>query len=526
MEVIPPSGLDPRLVSAWRKGFAPPERLSIQDFSAKYISLPASYAIQGAVDLNRSRYMLPVLEALQDPKVRIVAVQAAVQCGKSLLADLFTPWVIVNSCGSILWLTKDEALAKTYAETRVTPVLYGCEPVRTMLPSNRFSKRKTSILFPNSTVFLLGGANEGNVHSLSVRYLILDEAWTYKPGIIEQALARVKAFPHTSKVLVISQGAEDSHDFTALFRRGHCAEWGWTCPHCQNLQPYAFNVQRPDQTWAGVAWDKNELTKPNDRYNLVEVAKTTRLECFHCKGVVTDTPANRRNLNDTGDYVIGNPNADPTIKSFTWQALANIDISFSSVASQYIQAKEDDQIIGNRVPLQNFTQQVLAKPWNPNAQLQVIRAAIAEYDPAKDWADEAHRFFMVDVQADCYWAVCRAWSRSGESRLIWCGKLETIQQVRDKQIELGVKDQKTFGEWLAVGSIGFVGTPSRGQTDQTLRTLIVRATARSVFTRNRSKATPHWARGQQATLVPSITSQAIPRQTSCNVTSQARGQSF
>ncbi len=228
------------------------------------------------------------------------------------------------------------------------------------------------------------------------------------------------------------------------WRKGSQSLWGWKCPHCHKLQELAFNVQRPDGTWAGITWDKNETTKPNGRYNLVEVAKTARLQCFHCNATTLDTPSNRRLLNDTGEYIITNPTCDPAIASFSWNKLAYIDNSFGDVVKAYVEAKQADEVTGYRAPLQDFQTKVLAKPWNVNLQTQVTRAAIAEYDPAKDWADEAYRFLMVDVQSDCFWAVCRAWSRSGESRLLWCGKLETIQQVREKQIELGVKDQRTF----------------------------------------------------------------------------------
>lgn len=436
--------LDPSLIEAWRTAWEPPERLGIREFSEQYVSLPPSYAIPGPVSLGRSRYMHEVFEALQNPRVRIVVVQAAVQCGKSLIADLFLPWVTTNAIGNVLWITADQELGDKYSETRINPILNGCQPVREMLPQNRHFRRKNSILFNNAISINIGGANASNLQSLSVRYLIGDEVWLWKAGYLQQFLARATAFPHTSKALIISQAADETHDFTELWRKGHQAEWGWTCPHCGKEQPYYFNSQRPDGSWAGVLWDKNEITKPKGRYNLVEVGKTARLECFHCKGTVLDTPTNRRILNDSGVYVPANPNADPTIRSFTWNALANMDISVASVVSQYVQAKESDEIAGYRVPLQHFTQKVLAKPWNPNLQTLVSKAALGEYDPAKEWADEAHRFLTADVQADHFWYVIRAWSRMGESRLLSWGRVETWEQLREVQEKFSVKDQKVF----------------------------------------------------------------------------------
>jgi hypothetical protein len=437
--------IDPALVKAWQDGFAPPERLGIKDFAAKYISLPNSYAIPGRVDIKRSRYMLAVLEALEDPNVRIVVLQCAVQTGKSLIAELFAPYLIVNAPGNILWLCQDETMAKTIAETRINPILYSTEPVKNLLPRNRFAKKRNLIHFPNHTALIIDGANPNNLQSLSVRYLIGDEVWRWKAGYLQQFLARSAAFPNTSKALIISQAGDLEHDFTQLWDLGHSAEWAWTCPHCNRLQQYSFNQQRADSTYAGVRWDRNERTKPDGQtYNLVEVAKTARLECFHCAKEVTDTPVNRRLLNDTGDYIITNPNADPKIKSFRWNALANIDIAIGSVVSQYLQAKQADEIAGYRTPLEHFQNKVLALPWNPNLQLQVIRAAIAAYDVSEKWGDERHRFLTIDVQADCFWFVVRAWALNGESRLIAFGRKDTWEQLKEVQDLYKVANGKVF----------------------------------------------------------------------------------
>jgi len=83
----------------------------------------------------------------------------------------------------------------------------------------------------------------------------------------------------------------------------------------------------------------------------------------------------------------------------------------------------------------------MAQPWNTNFQSEIRKAAIEPYDPKAPWPDEYLKFMAVDVQADCFYGVIRAWSKNGESRLLWNGKLETWEQIAEKQKEFGVKDQ-------------------------------------------------------------------------------------
>lgn len=47
--------------------------------------------------------------------------------------------------------------------------------------------------------------------------------------------------------------------------------------------------------------------------------------------------------------------------------------------------------------------------------------------------DEAYRFLAVDVQKGHFWAIIRAWKPGGASRLIWEGKVATVETLRDLQ---------------------------------------------------------------------------------------------
>jgi hypothetical protein len=69
---------------------------------------------------------------------------------------------------------------------------------------------------------------------------------------------------------------------------------------------------------------------------------------------------------------------------------------------------------------------------------------MAEYSDGKPWDDEAHRFMTVDKQRDHYWCVIRAWRANSESRLLWCGRADTWEELEQLRCRYRVRDTLTF----------------------------------------------------------------------------------
>lgn len=432
--------MNQKILQAWHKGFSKIDRQEIWEWAGSHVTLPNSYAIPGSFSVSRSKYMLEPLRKLNDYTTRQVILQCAVQTGKSLLADLYVPYVITNNPGNILLLHQDDDLSKKYVTSRLIPIINRCESARNKLSLEKHSNTKTFLHFSDDTYLFCGGANLNNVQSLSSRYILCDEAWLYKEGILYQAIQRAAAFPHTSKVFIYSQAGDEDSDLNNKWKEGNQCEWGWYCPNCNHLQPYEWNIQRPDQTWAGIVWDKD------DTKSLHEIAKTARLSCFNCKHEVIDNVKNRRMLNDGGAYIENNPKAPNEIKSYRWNSLANIDVPFSSLVIDYLLAKQAEHDFGYFTPLKEFYQKKLAKPWNSNFTRVISQIATEAYDINSTWENEANRFLTVDCQKDLtlFYVVVRAWSKDGESRKLWHGRCETFEQIYEKQKEFKVRDQCVF----------------------------------------------------------------------------------
>jgi hypothetical protein len=107
------------------------------------------------------------------------------------------------------------------------------------------------------------------------------------------------------------------------------------------------------------------------------------------------------------------------------------------------------QKVGNLDPLRQFIQKRLAEPWEEditdNRQALIGNGyLVSEFAEKQKIEDEAHRFLTVDKQRDHFWAGVRAWRATGDSMLLWYGRIETFDGVHDLALRYGVTAKLVF----------------------------------------------------------------------------------
>ena len=217
------------LSAVWRKAFAPPDRRSIEDWAHENVRLPPVLAKRGRFTIEDSRHFAAPLAALRHDRVRGVRIVAPVRGGKTLIADIFAPWVIVNDSASVLWVFQDDKIAEAHAETRQMPILLSVPAIRQMLPADRHKRRKADILFANGLPFVMQGPALGGLQSRGFKVVICDEPWLYKPGTLGQAKSRLGDFVKTasSKFLAIAQGGDEQSDWAMEVAAGVLRADSW-----------------------------------------------------------------------------------------------------------------------------------------------------------------------------------------------------------------------------------------------------------------------------------------------------------
>ena len=402
--------------------------------------------IPGHFKSANSPWVREVMEAMADPDIRLVSIVSPVQSSKTIGAELCLCYIVANFPGPCLWLSQTDADAKDQAEARLHKLFSECDAVRKLFPADRHKKKTQTVFFSNGmTLWVLGAHAKSNLQSRSIRWLIGDETWQWPNGHMQQAEARVTAFGWLGKCIFLSQGGNENDDTHRKFETTDMREWEFKCPKCGKYQPYK---------WSNIEWDKN-YRDGEGRMDFAKVRSSVRLVCEFCKHEIADSDANRKLLNSSAKFVPQNPNAPTTKAGFHWNSLASM--SWGELAEMYLRAKESCRR-GDLEDLKNFYQKRLALPWGDLEEDFTLDISPSGYRMGDDWESEAAvgtkgailppphenknrvrlRFLTVDVQMDHFYAVVRSWACDASSRLVYCAKLQTWEDVEILQNRFGV----------------------------------------------------------------------------------------
>lgn len=330
-------------------------------------SIPYS-PMPGPFRSDNSPWIREVMEAIVDPKIRLVSIIAAVQSSKTTSPELTLCYIIANLPGPCLWLDQTDEDAKDESESRLQKLFESCEPVKKLFPKNKNKKRNCTIHFSNGmTLWLLGAYNKTNLQRRSIRWLFGDETWRWPVGHMAEAEARTTAFGWLGKCVFMSQGGEENDDTHRKFETTDMREWHYKCPKCGKYVPFR---------WENIEWDDNYKDE-NGEYDFAKINQNTALKCAECGEYFEDTDRMRRILNKDGKFIPLNPNAAKENVGFHWSALASM--SWGKLAELYLRAKIAARK-GDSSLLQQFYQKRLALPWKEFAEDYRLEIASSGYN--------------------------------------------------------------------------------------------------------------------------------------------------
>ena len=415
-------------------------------------SIPYS-PLPGPFRSENSPWIREVMEAIVDPKIRLVSITAAVQSSKTTSPELTLCYIIANLPGPCLWLDQTDEDAKDESESRLQKLFESCEPVKKLFPKNKNKQRNCTIHFSNGmTLWLLGAYNKTNLQRRSIRWLFGDETWRWPVGHMAEAEARTTAFGWLGKCVFMSQGGEENDDTHRKFETTDMREWHYKCPKCGKYIPYK---------WENVEWD-DDCKDENGEYDFSKINHSTALKCPECGEYFEDSDRMRRILNKDGKFIALNPNASKENVGFHWNALASM--SWGKLAELYLRAKIAARK-GDSSLLQQFYQKRLALAWREFAEDYRLEIASGSYNSGDAWDEEAGfnklgeiiappfaeneviaplRIMSVDVQMNCFYLVVRAWSINGSSRLLWHEKVLTWEDIEEIQKRFRILDNLVF----------------------------------------------------------------------------------
>jgi hypothetical protein len=382
-----------------------------------------------------------IFAALNNRLKKRVHIMMPAGSGKSMIGEITILFVIDNDPrGLIYWVWPNDDDASDQVEDRLMPIIAANRFLAKRLPSSRSKRRATKIIFPDIT-FQAVGANESNAQRVRASFLFLEEPHLFKPGFMAKFRKRlvgsregIEATFSTGSVL------EDESD--AAWKESSCSEAAVKCPACGE-----YHIPKDDC----LKWDKNETTwsEETHEYRVEKLRETIRYE-FSCCGHAFKPSWNRTEGIDEDrlaliqDYkwIPQNPNASDEIDGYHANFFFTPWLRLEDIALEKIRATHAAHR-GQLEMLKDYVQKVLAEAWDEAPRDSDRNAVKSGYVLGEKWDAELTRFLSFDRQKDYFVGICRAYGPDSTSRLIWCGRLETFEQIEEMREKLGVERRRT-----------------------------------------------------------------------------------
>lgn len=412
-------------MSFWRSTFRVPDRRPPWEWAAEKMRLKGSpFGKKFVPDLTP--WLKEPLEEIPKNTNQEITCMCCVQGGKTTILTVVAAWATEFQADPMMVTCQTDDDSSFLSKERVKPALESIPSIAARLSTDT-SKNSTLFMSLADMFIVFQGANLTNLQSKPVRWVLNDEVYLWKTGLLQQSRNRATRF-WNRRIFNASTAGLVGCDLDLAFSEGDQREFYMQCPSCREL----FWPK-----WEVIKWPKQ------DEWNWAKLKEETRLECPHCKVHHKHTLENHRIMVGGGKYFSQNKNATPGKVSFRWNALvlSPSEVAWGDLAVEWVKA-EIEFNKGNDAPRKEFITKRLAESYDPNRFFSTAKLPTIEI--TSDWKEESYRFLTVDVQELDFWAVVRAWSATGDSRLMWAGQLYSYDEIEAKASEFKVPSSCVF----------------------------------------------------------------------------------
>jgi len=440
---------NPILIGA-ADSLAPPDNRPIYEWAAENVQLvggKGAFFDPDAVPSQRFAF-----DWISDPDIHNITLVWPTGFGKSVFFEAWIAHTVAENPSDAQFSHQTDRPAAQWVEKRVVPTLEACPATAPIMrTTHRHKKRKLELSLANGCTLYFGGANMRNLQDKSLPIVGGQEVWDWPAnGAISEAKARTHD-RFDEKCVFCGQGGIEGSEFEGEYLGGALHTTGYKCPGCGEETPYMPYTGDPAADFESVMTWNADLAAA-DQVPWERLLKTVRYVTPCCGRKMRDTPTNRRKLAARQVLIsLSDHEGIPGWVSHTVSALAAHWVPWEKLVVQYLQARRAE-MAGDTSKMRAFVMKRLARFWSERPVTPVLNLDACEPysradfwpvegEPAPRWEREAFRIFAVDVQGDHYWAICRAWRLDGSSRLLYEGRISTIEQVHETQKRFEVSNE-------------------------------------------------------------------------------------
>jgi phage terminase large subunit GpA-like protein len=434
------------VATAFGERMRPRPHLTVSAWADRHRIVPPGTSPEpGPWRTDRVPYLREILDAISDPAIERVTIQAASQIGKTEILLSSIGYFAEQDPSPILLVQATEDAMRGFSKERVLPMFTASPALRGLLDESERSSSNTVMLrqFPGGLLACAWAGSASSLASRPIRVVLGDELdrWPDTTGRDgdpwAQAVQRTSNFFNRKIVAVSTPTVEGLSAIARLYDDSDQRRYHVPCPRCGVLQALE---------WSGVIYKGAD-----GEHDLDDV----HYRCAHCAGRIEERekPA----MLAAGEWVAENPGHRH--RGYQISALCSPWVRWRELAAEWIKAHADRDKRG----LQEFVNLRLGETWTEETQritvesleknretydaeipdgVLLLSAGVDVQDNRlevevlgwgvgrESWGIE-YAVIPGDTSADRPWALldellARSWSRAdGRALGIWCACVDS-----------------------------------------------------------------------------------------------------
>jgi hypothetical protein len=384
-------------------------------------------------DSKISPQIIPVLQDMMNPRVRGGTLVKPVQAGGSTVGEILLVFWAAFYYGQIQYNWPNQGAAEHRWKTRIVKLLLSAHDL--VWAGGRFDETICQANFVNSTIIAQGIEAKGALDSDSIPLQLNEEIHSWPPGMLDKARRRQTRI-WNKKFLDISNAGVVGDQLEAAYEAGSMDVWENLCPGCKKYHVMRFRWDEKNPELGGLRFDTAAGRQENGKYNLRKITPTIRYQ-MPCGFIVRDTPEDRRAL--AGRYRPTNPGAVEELKSWTYEAVSVLEISWFDLVEEWLKSIRALKT-GDGEPMKKFVQERECKFYSEesvpfsgmvvvNNMLVKSREGLASH-VMRAWFADKQKGYAHKGEFTHYWLVIRDVMANADSLLVFEGLVQTDADLK------------------------------------------------------------------------------------------------
>ena len=339
--------------------YKPPENLTVSQWSAKYRVLSRECSAEAGPWRNeRVPYMVEIMDAFTDPRIKEEAVIAGSQSAKSEGELNMIGYIIDQDPSSTLYIQPTIDDAKKFSKLRIAPMIRDCSRLRAKVADIKSRDANNTVLqksFPGGILTMVGSQSASALASTPARYVLGDEIdrWALSAGSEGDpwtlAIARTTTFYNAKMVAVSTPTIKGFSRIESLYNGGTQEKWCHRCPDCGAWHEIVFSDIKFD--FDTIKTGKTKSYKVN----------SVLWACPSCGSANTEAEMRKQ----PARWIANNPEGLARGRRSFWvSAFASPWRSWTEIVHLFLEAKDDPQ------KLQVFFNTILGELWEDRGGME------------------------------------------------------------------------------------------------------------------------------------------------------------